>query len=117
MAFGKLGNLASGAITQKVADQLTPVLTEQIQKLPAFGASKLKDEEFFGNYVVKPCWLAVEAATSGLTKLYPPLQQKFGALMRHLRDELLIFEGESVSLVDDLPHRVPAAILSGLNQA
>jgi hypothetical protein len=113
--FG-LADLAEKALLQKVASHVAPVLEEQLPKIRALSASKLQDDSFFASYVVQPAWLAVVAASSGLTKLYPPLEQRFGVLMQHLRNELVVFDGESVSLVDDLPKKLPAAIVAGLNQ-
>jgi len=115
MDFG-LGKLAEKAILPRVANQIAPILAEQLPKLRTLSATKLRDDQFFSAYVTQPAWLAVVSASSGLTKLYPSLEPKFAVLMRHLRDELVVFEGESVSLVDDLPNKLPAAIVSGLSK-
>jgi len=116
LAFGKLTNLATGPMVKKVADQIAPVLEEQLKTLPALGASKLRDEEFFKQFAVTPAWLAVESATSGLTKLYPPIEEKFGALMVHLRDELLIFDADTVTIVEDVKEKIVPAVIAGLQQ-
>lgn len=114
--LSKLKNMAGNAAVQKVVDKIAPGMNTHINQMKELSPGQLKDEEFFEGKIIKPAWLAVSASTSGLTKLYPPLAGKFSGMMKHLRDELFVIEGDKVALTEGFQSKLPTAILEGLKK-
>lgn len=112
--FGKLKNLASGSAVQNIIDQVTPLMAEQLEKVKTLSPEKINDNEFFGKMISQPAWLLVSASLGGITKLYPPLEQKFSGMMLHLRDELVEVKEGSVTLVEGFHAKLPQVMMEGL---
>lgn len=112
--LGKLKEMAGNSAVQKIVDQVTPLLNEQLEKIKTLSPEKINDNEFFDKAISKPAWLAIMASLGGLTKLYPPLEAKFPLMMRHLRDELVVVDGASIALVEGFQAKLPKVIMDGL---
>ncbi|HTU58622.1 MAG TPA: hypothetical protein VMF89_09310, partial [Polyangiales bacterium] len=78
------------------------------------GVASLRDDASYAMHVIQPAYLALAAAVSGATKLIPQFEERFTRLMHALRDELLIFEGETVRLVEDYQARLQAVLVTNL---
>ena len=113
--FGKLKDLASAGVMEKAAVALEPIVREHLAKVQALGVASVRDDASYVAHVVKPAYLAVLAAVSGATKLIPQFEERFSGIMHALRDELLVFENDSVRLVEDYQPRLRALLASKLS--
>lgn len=114
--FGKIKDMASNSMIQKVVDQVSPLINEHIEKIKSLKSEQIYDNPFFDSMVSKPAWLAVSASLGGMTKLYPTLEQKFTLIMRHIRDELVRVNEGTVTLVENFQSKLPTVILEGLKK-
>ena len=112
--LGKLKEIASSGAIEKAIASFEPIVREHLWNAQALGAAIVRDDASYAAKVVDPAYLAVVAATSGATKLIPQFEQRFGRLMLALRDELVLFEGDSVRLVDDFRTQLPSVLLANL---
>jgi hypothetical protein len=112
--LGKLKALAGNAMVQNVIDKVTPIMQEQLEKIKSLSPDKMNDNDFFDSTISKPAWLAISASLGGLTNFYPALETKFPQLMRHLRDELVVVNDNTIALVDDFKAKLPQAVMNGL---
>jgi hypothetical protein len=108
--LGKLKDLAGSAAIDKALVHLEPVLTDQLSKLQALGVEAVQDDARFTQYIAEPAYLAVTAASNGITKLIPEFKTRFSRLMFRLRDDLVIVEGSAVRLVEDFKLRLPTVL-------
>lgn len=112
--FGKLKDLASAGVVEKAVVALEPIVHEHLGKIQALGIATVRDDTSYASHVVKPAYLAVAAAVSGATKLIPQFEERFSGIMHALRDELLVFDSDSVRLVEDYQLRLRALLTSKL---
>lgn len=112
--FGKLKEMAGSAALDKAIANLEPVVTEQLAKVQALGAETLRDDARYSEHITQPAYLAVTAASHGITKLIPEFQDRFSRLMFRLRDDLVIIEDNAVRLVDDFKARLPQVLVDSL---
>ena len=112
--FGKLKDLASAGVMDKAVVALEPIVREHLGKVHSLGVATVRDDASYAAHVVKPAYLAVVAAVSGATKLIPQFEERFSGIMHALRDELLVFENDSVRLVEDYQPRLRALLSSKL---
>lgn len=115
--FGKLKESAGGAAVQKVVDALSPKLMEQTDRLKDMEPDVVRDDESFTEKFSKPALVAVAAMSSGVTSLVPRFEERFSAAMLHIRDELLVLDGERVELVEGFKERLPDVMLTGFKQS
>ncbi len=115
--FGKLKDLAGKAGVQSVVDKMTPLMMEELEKIKSIGPDKINDDAFFKTMISNPAWMLVSSTLGGIDKLYPPLEQKFGGMMLHMRNELVVATATSVSLVEGFQAKLPDVMLEGLKQA
>ena len=108
--LGKLKEMAGSAAIDKALVHLEPVLTDQLGKVQALGAETIQDDARFTQYIAEPAYLAVTAASNGITKLIPEFKPRFSRLMFRLRDDLIVVEGSAVRLVEDFKARLPAVL-------
>lgn len=87
-------------------------MREHLSKATTLGVASVRDDASYTTHVVRPAYLTLVAAVSGATKLIPQFEDRFTSIMHALRDELLIFEGETVRLVDDYQSRLQAILVS-----
>src|SRR6476620_4417871 len=112
--LGKLKDLASSAGLDKALATIEPVLLEQLAKVQAAGADTIRDDVRYAQHIIEPAYLAVVAASNGVTKLIPQFKDRFGRLMVRLRDELVVVEGSAVRLVEDFKARLPGVLQDSL---
>jgi hypothetical protein len=108
--LGKLKEMAGSAAVDKALAHLEPIITDQLGKVQALGADTVQDDARFTQYIAEPAYLAVTAASNGITKLIPEFQPRFSRLMFRLRDDLFIVEGGAVRLVEDFKARLPTVL-------
>lgn len=112
--LGKLKDMASAAGLEKTVSSIEPVVREHLSKVKALGAEIIRDDARYAAQVVQPAYLAVVAASSGVTKLIPQFEERFGRVMLALRDELVVIEEGAVRLVDDFQARLPKVLIDSL---
>lgn len=112
--FGKLKDLASAGAVEKAVGAVEPIVREHLSKATSLGVASLRDDTSYGTHVVRPAYLALVAAVSGATKLIPQFEERFTKAMHALRDELLVFEGETVRLVEDYQTRLQTVLVASL---
>lgn len=110
--FGKLKDLASGTAIEKAVEAVEPIVREHLSKVQALGVASVRDDTSYAAHIVRPAYLSVVAAVSGATKLIPQFEERFSRIMHALRDELLVFEDDSVRLVEDYQSRLQALLVS-----
>lgn len=99
---------------EKAIGAVEPIVREHLTKATTLGVASLRDDVSYGTHVVRPAYLALAAAVSGATKLIPHFEDRFTRLMHALRDELLVFEGETVRLVEDYQSRLQTVLATNL---
>jgi hypothetical protein len=112
--LGKLKDLASAGVSEKVVGTVEPIIREHVAKAQALGIASVRDDATYLAHIVQPAYLSVLAAASGATKLIPQFEERFKKVMHALRDELLIFEEDKVRLVEDYQTRLQALLLNAL---
>jgi len=114
--FGKLKEQMAGSATDKVVARIGGDLEPHIQALKQFKASDIQDDSLFESKITQPALIAIAAASSGVTQLIPGFNQKFSLALRHVRNELVCYDGDQVNLVDDYAERLPDVLKAGLAQ-
>lgn len=112
--FNKLKELASGAVVKNVVDKVTPLITEQLEKVKSLRPEQLFDDTAFHQYVTKPTWLVVTASLGGLNKLYPPFEEKFSGMMMHIRNEIVQINDGKITFADGFRSKLPQIMMDGL---
>ena len=112
--LGKLKEMASAGAAEQAVSSFEPIVREHLAKVQALGAAIVRDDVSYAAKVVQPAYLAVLAATSGVTKLIPQFEARFGRVMLALRDELVLVEGDSVRLIEDFHTRLPSVLIESL---
>lgn len=115
--FGKLKESAGNAALPKVVDALSAKLVEQTDKLKEMNPDVVRDDETFTEKFSKPALVAVAAMSSGVTSLVPRFEERFSSTMLHVRDELLVLDGERVELVEGFKERLPGVMMTGFKQS
>lgn len=114
--FGKLKELAGNAAVKSVADQIMPLIAEQLEKFKSLSPESINDDVVFDSVITQPLWLLVSSSAGGVTSLYPPLKEKFSGMMRHVRHELVVVKDGKIELVDGFKARLPGVMLDGLKK-
>ena len=115
--FGKLKDIAGSGALQKLIDKVGPEIKLKLQEcLATVDSGIISDDASYGQNVIGPVKLAVEASASGATKLVPHFDDKFDIAMLHLRDELIVTQGAGVALVEDFDQRLPDVLKSGFEK-
>jgi hypothetical protein len=112
--LGKLKEAAGGAALQKVVGAVAPALTPHLDKLSQLSPDLVRNDDSFKDKVIAPALLAIAGSTAGATALIPKFNEKFTQAMLHLRDELVVFEGDRISLVEGFQERLPSVLMAGL---
>lgn len=116
--FGKLKELAGNSAAQKVIDMIAPGLKDKLlSTLEDASPSAIANDDNFDSKVIEPVKLSIVAASGGVTKMLPGFDAKFKIAMLHLRDELLVLDGEAVALVNDFDKKLPDVLKSGFDKA
>jgi hypothetical protein len=112
--LGKLKDMAGSAALEKAIASLEPTFTEHVSKVQSLGADVIRDDVRYAQFVVEPTYLAILSASSGATKLIPEFKDRFSRLMLRVRDDLLVLEGTTVSLVEDFKAKLPKVLTESL---
>jgi hypothetical protein len=114
--FGKLKEATGGAAMQKAVDAISPKLIEQTDRIKQLEPDIVRDDEAFTQKFSEPALVAMAAISGGITALIPRFKERFSSAMLHLRDELLVLDGDSVEFVEGFKERLPAVFLAGLKK-
>ena len=115
--FGKLKEMASNGALDKVIEKVSPTIKEKLQEAIAnIDSGIVSEDDRFTDKVITPIKLAVIASARGATQLVPGFDQKFNIAMLHLRDELIVVDGPSISLIDDFDNKLPEVLKSGFEK-
>ena len=116
--FNKLKDGVSKSMGEGVAkravEKASLVLQEELGKALKLGAKTIQDDEKYKKMVVKPALLSLAASSGGVTKLIPGFDEKFTKAMLQARDELLVFNGDEVTLADGFEKKLPGIIEDSL---
>jgi hypothetical protein len=108
--LGKLKEMGGAAAAQQAIAKLEPLLHEHLSKLKTIGADVVQDDLRYAKFVVEPAYLALLSASSGVTKLIPEFKERFSRLMLRVRDDLVVIDGTTVTLVEDFQARLPKVL-------
>ena len=112
--FDKLKEGVGEGATKKAVERATPVLKEQLGKALELGAKTLQDDEKYEAMIIKPTLISLAAQSGGLTKLIPRFDEKITKAMLLARNELLVFKGDEVTLVDGFEKKLPGIVEESL---
>jgi hypothetical protein len=112
--LGKLKNIASSGVLDKVVAQLSPELSQSLEQIKQYNVKDLQNDDNYGSLVAKPALIALTASAGGATKLIPGFDDKFMKMMLHLRNELIDLTGDFPKLQDDFQSKLPTVLLEGL---
>jgi hypothetical protein len=116
--FNKLKDGVSKSVgegaAKRAVEKASPVLQEELGKALKLGAKTIQDDEKYKKMVVKPALLSLAASSGGVTKLIPGFDEKFTKAMLQARDELLVFNGDEVTLADGFEKKLPGIIEDSL---
>ena len=116
--FGKLKDMAGGNATQVLIDKAAPEIKRKLQEvLSKVDANTVNHDDSFAQKVIPPLKMAVDASSSGATKLIPGFDNKFETAMFHLRDELIVTNDVNLELANDFDARLPEVLKAGFEKA
>lgn len=106
----------SGSMSS-VIETITPHIQSQIESITDMDVQSVQEDEPFKKFVVAPALTSINAASSGVTSLIPEFDARFNTAMLHVRDELVVFAGSGLSLVEDYKERLPSVLESAFKKA
>ncbi len=115
--FGKLKSAVGGSPSQKIVDKISPLVNQHLEKVLELAPGIVNDDEQFTKIIIDPAYLAVAVSAGGMTKLIPKFEARFTMAFLHVRDKLVVIDGDTVSLVNDLPDKLKETLLESLNKA
>lgn len=113
----KIGGGAVDKVIDKAIDKFAPALTEHLDKIKSLKPSEINDDAKFETLIIKPMLLSISGASGGVTKLIPKFDSRFTAAMFHVREELIVVDGEKVILVEDGQSRLPKVLVEGFKKS
>lgn len=113
---GVLDKLGDNAI-DKAVEKFAPALKEHLDKIKSLKASDINDDAKFDSLIITPMLVSVSGASGGATKLIPNFDVRFKTAMLHVRDELIIVDGNNVKLVEDAQARFPKVLIEGFKKS
>lgn len=116
--FSKLKSAVSDGPIKSVIEKVAPQLLVKLEEVSKLGASDIKNDEKFKSIVVAPALLAVQAASSGATRLIPNFDDRFGAALLHLRNELIVVDesNNQVTLAANFQSRLADVLVEGFKK-
>lgn len=114
--LGKLKSAIGDGAVQKAVDTIAPSLQPHLDKLTELSPDLVQNDDSYTQKFIDPTWLAISASSGGVLNMVPKAKEKFQKAMIHLRNELLIFDGNSVKVADDASSRLPTVLLEGFKQ-
>jgi membrane protease subunit (stomatin/prohibitin family) len=98
---------------KQAIDELLPGIKSQIFALKQFKAAELRDNQTYEDKVITPILLTIKANDNSGCVLIPRFDERFAAALWHLRDELLVFKGNQVSLVEGYNMKLSTVLTEG----
>lgn len=115
MLGGLKDKMGAGAM-QKAIDNFTPEIQSQLDKITSMSPDDIQNDDNFKSKIVSPALVAASAASSGATKLIPKFDIKFTNALLNVRNELVKFEGRTISLVEGYEKRLPEVLMQGFKE-
>lgn len=108
--FGKIAALAKDQAMQEFENDIKPVIDQNIEIFKSLKPSSVQDDSIYRKMIVEPLWTAIDASAGGsllLVQKFCDVKTKFD-----IRKDLIIVEGEKVSLVNGFQDKVTPTIIN-----
>jgi RecA-family ATPase len=115
--FGGLKVKIGGGTIDKAVDKFAPALNEHLDKIKTLKPTDVKDDGKFDSLIIAPMLLSISGASGGVTKLIPKFDDRFKTAMFHVRNELIVVDGDSVKLVEDGQSKLPKVLVEGFKKS
>jgi hypothetical protein len=115
--FGKLASLGKDQAMKKFESDIKPVIDQNIETFKSLKPSSVQDDSIYRKLLVGPLWTALDASAGGslaLVQKFYDVKTKFDKAMFDVRKELIIVEGDKVSLVEGFQDKVVPTIINSI---
>jgi hypothetical protein len=99
---------------QQAVAKILPQIQPHLQQMEQLDPELIRDNQRFTETVANPLLLTIAAASGGITSMIPDFKNRFTTAMLTLRDELVVFDHNRVTLVEDYQHRLPDLMTEAL---
>jgi hypothetical protein len=113
--FGKIAALAKDQAMKEFENDIKPVIDQNIEIFKSLKPSSVQDDSIYRKMIVEPLWTAIDASAGGsllLVQKFCDVKTKFDKAMFDIRKDLIIVEGEKVSLVNGFQDKVTPTIIN-----
>ena len=115
--FGGLKDKIGGGAIDKAIDKFAPALNEHLDKIKTLKPTDVNDDGKFDSLIIAPMLLSIAGASGGVTKLIPKFDSRFKTAMFHVRNELIVVDGEKVKLIEDGQSKLPKTLVEGFKKS
>jgi len=95
-------------------EKIQTLLASTLGNLANSKVSDIKDDATYQTLIINPAYMALSGSLGGVDKFIPTIKEKFTAILMDVRDELVVIEGNSLSLQEDAQQRLPKIIQANL---
>lgn len=114
--FGKLKNFAAASMIQGMIKKIDPIIDQHFEKIKTLTPEQVYDNESFDRLIGRPAWDDISAHLGGFAQMYPAMDEKFLAVMRHVRDEIVTVNDGKVDLVENHMNKLSDIVMASLNK-
>lgn len=112
--FGGMKEKAREQALKKFEEEIAQQINEKIELFSSLRAIDVQNDEKYRAIVVQPLWVAVKVQSGGAIealKAFVDVDSKFDQGLFHVRDELIMVEGDQVALAPDFDKKVGPTLL------
>jgi len=115
--FGVLKDKIGNGAIDKAVEKFAPSLSEHLENIKTLKPVDVNDDEKFDSLVIGPMLMSISGSSGGVTNLIPKFDDRFKEAMFHVRNELILVEGDTVSIVEDAQSKLPTALVDGFKKS
>ncbi len=115
--FGALKDKIGGGAIDKAVEKFAPALNEHLDKIKSLKPTDVNDDGKFDSLIIAPMLVSISGASGGVTKLIPKFNDRFKTAMFHVRNELIVIEGDKVTIVEGGQAKLPTVLVEGFKKS
>ena len=115
--FGGLKEKALNKAVAALEEKFGPVIQEKVDLFKELKPSDISDDEKYMDFIVNPLWALVKMQSGGVisaAQKFIDVEGKFNMGLFNVRDELVIVEGENISLDPEFSDKILPILMASM---